>query len=79
MKVVNCPKGHGVMELKRMEKTTTYRGVDVSFEAEAYVCPQCGLGAGTVESAGAVQRAIADAYRKEMNLSEKVDAGSETS
>jgi len=68
MKTPSCPKGHGIMELKKMEKTTTFKGVDVSFEADAYVCPQCGLEAGTVQSAGAVQRAIADAYRKKTNL-----------
>ena len=78
MEIPNCPKGHGNMELQKMEKATTFRGVDVSFEAEAYVCPQCGLEAGTVQSAGAVQRAIADAYRKEMNKTEKADAGNKT-
>ena len=68
MTAVRCPKGHGIMDLKKIEKATTFRGVDVSFEAEAYVCPQCGFEAGTVQSAGAVQRAIADAYRKKMDL-----------
>jgi len=68
MKALRCPKGHGIMELKKMEKTTTFKGVDVSFEADAYVCPQCGLEAGTVQSAGAVQRTIADAYREKMDL-----------
>jgi putative zinc finger/helix-turn-helix YgiT family protein len=68
MKAPRCPRGHGKMELRKTEKTTTFRGVDVSFEAEAYVCPQCGLEAGTVQSAGAIQRAIADAYRKTTNL-----------
>jgi hypothetical protein len=79
MKVVNCPKGHGIMELKKMEKAMTFRGVDLSFETEAYVCPQCGLETGTVQSAGAAQRAIVDAYQKEMNSSEKRDSSSETS
>ena len=79
MEIPNCPKGHGNMEMKEMVKATTFRGVDVSFEVQAYVCPQCGLEAGTVQSAGAVQRAIADAYRKEMNKTEKVDAGNKTS
>jgi putative zinc finger/helix-turn-helix YgiT family protein len=68
MEIPSCPKGHGIMELKKMEKATTFRGVNVSFEADAYVCPQCGLEAGTVQSAGAVQRAIADAYRTKMDL-----------
>ena len=79
MEIPNCPKGHGNMEMKEMVKATTFRVVDVSFEFQAYVCPQCGLEAGTVQSAGAVQRAIADAFRKEFNLSGKGDAGSETS
>ena len=79
MEIPNCPKGHGNMELKKMEKATTFRGVDVSFQTEAYVCPQCGLEAGTVQSAGDAQRAIADAYRKEMNQTEKGDAGIERS
>lgn len=68
MEIPSCPKGHGIMELKKMEKATTFRGVNVSFEADAYVCPQCGFEAGTVQSAGAVQRAIADAYRTKMDL-----------
>ena len=79
MKIPSCARGHGNMELKKMEKATTFRGVDVTFEAEAYVCLQCGLEAGTVQSAGAVQRAIADAYLKEFNVSGKDDAGSKTS
>jgi putative zinc finger/helix-turn-helix YgiT family protein len=68
MKALRCPKGHGSMKLKKTRKAMTFRGVDVAFEADAYVCPQCGLEAGTVQSAGAIQRAIADAYRKKMDL-----------
>ena len=68
MKIPRCPRGHGNMELRKIGKSTTFKGVDVSFEADAYVCPQCGLEAGTVQSAGAVQRAIADAYRTKMDL-----------
>jgi hypothetical protein len=33
-------------------------------EFDALICPECGLEAGTVQSAGNVQRAILDAYRK---------------
>ncbi|MBW2580460.1 MAG: DUF4065 domain-containing protein [Deltaproteobacteria bacterium] len=68
MEAINCPKGHGSMKLRKTEKAITFKGVDVSFEADAYVCPQCGLEAGTVQSAGAVQKAIADAYRTKMDL-----------
>lgn len=68
MEAINCPKGHGSMKLRKTEKTITFKGVDVTFEADAYVCPHCGLEAGTVQTAGGIQRAIADAYRKKTNL-----------
>lgn len=68
MKTVSCPKGHGDMKWTKMKKTTTFKGVDVTYEVEAYVCPECGLEAGTVDSAAKIQRAIADAYRKKKTL-----------
>ena len=36
--------------------------------ADVFVCAQCGLEAGSVQSAGDVQRAIADAYRTKAGL-----------
>jgi putative zinc finger/helix-turn-helix YgiT family protein len=68
MKTLNCPKGHGPMELKKLYKKKTFKGVDIEYPAEASVCPECGLEAGTVQSAGDVQRAIADAYRTKAGL-----------
>lgn len=68
MKAPNCPKGHGLMEKKRLEKEKTFKGVDIRYSEEAYVCPECGLEAGTGKTAGAVQRAIADAYRTQTGL-----------
>ncbi len=68
MKALNCPKGHGPMALAKLQKQKTFRGVDIEYVAEAYVCPICGLEAGTVQSAGEVQRAIADAYREKAEL-----------
>ena len=68
MKTVSCPKGHGYMKLTKMKKTTTFKGVDVAYEVEAYVCPDCGLEAGTVDSAAKIQRTIADAYRRKKRL-----------
>ena len=56
------------MEQRTIRKTTTLSGVDITLDVEAYVCPKCGLEAGTAQSAGAIQRAIADAYRKNMGL-----------
>ena len=63
MKTLNCPKGHGPMGLNTVQKEMTYKGVDIAIAVEVYTCPECGMEAGTVQSAGAVQRAIADACR----------------
>jgi len=68
MKVLNCPKGHGPMGLITVNKEMTYKGVDIAIEAEVYICPECGLEAGTVQSGGDVQRAIADSYRAKVGL-----------
>ena len=68
MKTLDCPKGHGLMDLKTIKKELTFKGVDINIETEAYICPECGLEAGTLQSAGALQLAIADAYRTKQNL-----------
>ena len=47
------------MELKKLHKEKTFKGVDISYMSEAFACPVCGLEAGTVQTAGGVQRAIA--------------------
>jgi hypothetical protein len=64
IKTMNCPKGHGPMEQKTTKKQKTFRGVEIEYVADAFICPECGLEAGTVKSAGDVQRAIVDAFRK---------------
>jgi uncharacterized protein YbaR (Trm112 family) len=64
MKILNCPKGHGPMEQKQLKKQKTIKGVDIEYVAGAFICPECGLEAGTVQYAGKVQRAMLDAYRK---------------
>jgi putative zinc finger/helix-turn-helix YgiT family protein len=56
------------MELKNLRKEKTLKGVDIEYATEAYVCPECGVEAGTVDSAGKAQRAIADAYREKIGL-----------
>ncbi len=68
MKTLNCPKGHGPMTQKKLSKQKTFKGIDIEYLADAFVCPECGLEAGTVTSAGDVQRAIADAYRTKVGL-----------
>nr|NJM02682.1 type II toxin-antitoxin system MqsA family antitoxin [Desulfobacula sp.] len=65
---MNCPKGHGAMKQKEIEKIIPFKGLDIAVIEEDYVCPECGLAAGTVESAGKIQQAIAEAYRKKTGL-----------
>lgn len=69
MKPMNCPKCSSPLEQRKLKKKKTVRGdVDIEYWIEAFVCPECGLEAGTVQSAGDVQRAIADAYRARVGL-----------
>ena len=68
IKRITCPRGHGNMEPTEIKRTTSFRGVDVGYETDGYVCPDCGLEAATVAQAGKTQRAISDAYRKKMDL-----------
>ncbi len=68
MKILNCPKGHGIMELNKVKKEMTFKGVDIAVDADAFICPECGLEAGTLQTAGALQLSIADAYRAKQGL-----------
>lgn len=68
MNTLNCPKGHGAMELRPAKKEFTFKGVDLTVDVDSYVCPECGIEAGTTETAGAMQNAIADAYRLKQGL-----------
>lgn len=68
MKTFRCLKGHGALKEKEFEKKTTFRGVEVSYRTRAFVCPVCGLEAGTAQSAGLIQKALADEYRKKRGL-----------
>jgi putative zinc finger/helix-turn-helix YgiT family protein len=68
MKHLHCPKCKTPMELERKAVTVTFRGEDLSIDRRAYVCPSCGMEAGTVQSVGALQRAIAEAYRRRRGL-----------
>jgi len=68
MKVLKCPRGHAEMKSRKIIKTISFRGMDISCEVEAMVCPECGLEAGTLQSAGAIQRHLAEGYRKRAKL-----------
>lgn len=68
MSTKKCPCGKGDMALRTREKKTCLNGVDVNVESQAYVCPHCGIEAGTVAHASEAQRRISEAYRKETGL-----------
>jgi len=68
MSALNCPKGHGPMEQKKVTKGITFRGIDINYKAGIFACPECGLEAGTIDTAGATQKVIADAYRINIGL-----------
>lgn len=64
----NCPNNHGPMVLKTTEKSMTLRGENITFQAESFVCKECGLEVATIEQTATIQNAIADAYRKKTGL-----------
>jgi len=68
MTEMKCPACSNPMEPRHLRKQTTLKGVTVEYVTEVFVCPECGLEAGTVQNAGEAQKAIADAYRGKMGL-----------
>jgi putative zinc finger/helix-turn-helix YgiT family protein len=56
------------MSLRPVKKEVTFKGVDLTVDMDSYVCPECGIEAGTTKTAGALQNAIADAYRLRQDL-----------
>jgi putative zinc finger/helix-turn-helix YgiT family protein len=68
MKTLLCPGCHNKLVFQKVKKETRFRGVLIQYEAETYKCPVCGLEAGSIKSASAVQKAIADAYRNHNGL-----------
>ncbi len=55
-------------DFKKADKSMNFRGEDICFQIEAYVCGECGLEVATIEQAADTQIAIADAYRKKVGL-----------
>jgi len=41
MREMNCPKGHGAMEEKKIERNVPFKGVEVNIIEDAFVCPVC--------------------------------------
>jgi len=63
-KTIKCPNGHGEMTVALLKKTQKFRGKEINYQLESYVCDVCGIEVGTVEQTAATQNAIADTYRK---------------
>jgi putative zinc finger/helix-turn-helix YgiT family protein len=76
-KTMNCPNGHGKMLLRKTDERMKFRDVNITYQAVHCICPVCGVEAGTVNQTAETQKAIADAYRKAMNLltSEEIREG----
>ena len=68
MKALNCPRGHDKMKLRKIDKTVNFRGMEIPCQVEVYVCPECGLEAGTVNSTGTIQQKLAEVFRKRTGL-----------
>ena len=65
---MDCPSGHGKMVLRKTKKRMTFRGVNIIVPIEQYRCTVCGVEAATVTQAARIQKTMADAYRKAVNL-----------
>jgi len=65
---MDCPSGHGKMLLRKAKQRMTFRGVKIIVPIEQYRCAVCGVEAGTVNQAARIQKTIAHAYRKAVNL-----------
>ncbi|MFH1122957.1 MAG: type II TA system antitoxin MqsA family protein [Pseudomonadota bacterium] len=67
-KVLDCPNGHGKMQVKKLQKSVTFRGEAIALPVEHHVCKVCGLEAGSIDQAAKTQRKISDAYRSKVGL-----------
>lgn len=67
-KKMMCPNCRIVMSPVKGKKKARFRGEDIAYEYEGFACPQCGLEAGTLGQTAAIQRTMADAYRRKVGL-----------
>ncbi len=68
MKEKKCPCGNGCMNLKMVEEKTVFKGVDLNIKSEKYICPHCGIEAGTLKQAALIQASISNSYRDKVGL-----------
>ncbi|MGD9161054.1 MAG: type II toxin-antitoxin system MqsA family antitoxin [Desulfobacteraceae bacterium] len=64
----NCPNNHGLMAVKTIKKNITFKGEELSFQVDSFVCEECGMEIATIEQAATIQNVISDAYRKKVGL-----------
>ena len=57
-----CANACGEMKLVTQEKTVSVKDVNITAASTFYLCPVCGLEAGTIEQAGAFQKVLLDKY-----------------
>lgn len=65
-KTMACPNCCVVMSLIKEEKKMRFRDEDIVYAYEGFICPRCGLEAGTLRQTATIQRKIAEAYRNKM-------------
>jgi putative zinc finger/helix-turn-helix YgiT family protein len=63
-----CPEDSEKMAINMFFKKTIFRGEEITYPVEVYVCERCGLEIGTIEQTAKVQNAITEAYRKKVGL-----------
>jgi len=67
-KKLSCPTGHGEMKLASKQKHMTFKGVGIDYPMVCFICPTCGLEAGTLSQGADIQKNMADSYRKKIGL-----------
>ena len=53
------------MLINKTTKRIRFRDVNLTLPVKQYVCPVCGLEAGTIKETADIQKAISNAYDKE--------------
>jgi putative zinc finger/helix-turn-helix YgiT family protein len=56
------------MDVKSMVKEVSFRGRQIKYRAQHFVCPECGIEADDLNIAAANQKALSDAYRSAAKL-----------
>src|SRR6056297_527353 len=64
MTTKTCPKGCGSMHPQTTEKQINFRETALDVPVTQHVCHKCGMTASDISAAGAVQREIAEKYRR---------------